>query len=148
MENLIQLMRKVLANSFVLYLKAHNYHWNVEGKNFPQYHGFFGDFYEEVYGSVDKTAEEIRALGEYAPGSLKRFIELSDIQEDVAVPSLQGMLTNLLRDNDTIIRSLNLAFKQAEAFDEQGLMNYLADRIDSHKKHAWMLRATLKDFDQ
>ena len=138
-------MRKVLANSFVFYLKAQNYHWNVEGKDFPQYHEFFGDLYGEVYGSIDKTAEEIRALGDYAPGSLKRFIELSDLQEEVAVPSLSVMLATLLRDNDTIIRSLNNTFKQAEAFDEQGLMNYLADRIDAHKKHAWMIRSAMKD---
>lgn len=145
MENLIQAMRKVLANSFVFYVKAQNYHWNVEGDDFPQYHGFFGKLYEEVYGSIDTTAEEIRALGDYAPGSLKRFIELSDIQEDVAVPELDQMLMNLFRDNAIMIQSLNAAFDQAENYNEQGLMDFLAGRIDAHKKHAWMLRSCIKE---
>lgn len=139
------MMRKVLANSFAFYVKAQNYHWNVEGKDFPQYHEFFGCLYKEVYDSIDTTAEEIRALGEYAPGSLKRFIELSDIQEEVAVPNLQQMLATLYTDNNTIINNLNATFKQAEAFDQQGLMDFLAGRIDAHKKHAWMLRASMKE---
>lgn len=145
MENLIQLMRKVLANSFVFYLKAQNYHWNVEGDDFPQYHDFFGKIYSEVYGSIDTTAEEIRALGDYAPGSLKRFIELSDIQEEVAVPPLDQMIATLYNDNNILINNLNQTFKQAEAFDQQGLMDYLASRINNHKKHAWMLRACMKE---
>ena len=138
-------MRKVLANSFVFYLKAQNYHWNVEGDDFPQYHEFFGKIYGEVYGSIDTTAEQIRALGDYAPGSLKRFIELSDLQEEVAVPELEQMIRNLFIDNNLIINNLNETFKQAENYDQQGLMNYLADRIDRHKKHAWMLRACMKE---
>jgi len=145
MEQLVQAMRKVLANSFVFYTKALNFHWNVEGDDFPQYHEFFGKLYSEVYGSIDSTAEEIRALGEYAPGSLKRFIELSDLQEDVAVPSLDDMLVALYRDNSILINSLNQAFVEAEKQNEQGLMDYLAGRIDSHKKHAWMLRSCIKE---
>jgi starvation-inducible DNA-binding protein len=145
MEQLVQAMRKVLANSFVFYTKALNFHWNVEGDDFPQYHEFFGKLYSEVYGSIDSTAEEIRALGEYAPGSLKRFIELSDLQEDVAVPSLDDMLVALYRDNSILINSLNQAFVEAEKQNEQGLMDYLAGRIDSHKKHAWMLRSCIRE---
>lgn len=145
MENLVQAMRKVLANSFVFYLKAQNYHWNVEGEDFFQYHNFFGKIYEEVYGSIDAVAEEIRALGDYAPGTLKRFIELSDIQEEVIVPSLEEMLITLNRDNTAVINSLNQAFEQAENYNEQGLMDFLAGRIDAHKKHGWMLRASIKE---
>lgn len=145
MEQLVQAMRKVLANSFVFYTKALNFHWNVEGDDFPQYHNFFGKLYEEVYGSIDTTAEEIRALGDYAPGSLKRFIELSDIQEEVAIPELKEMLIALYRDNALLINSLNQAFVQAEKNNEQGLMDFLAGRIDAHKKHAWMLKSCLKE---
>jgi starvation-inducible DNA-binding protein len=145
MENLIQSMRKVLANSFVFYLKAQNYHWNVEGENFSQYHEFFGKLYEEVYGSIDATAEEIRALGDYAPGSLKRYIELTDIEEEVVIPKLEEMLATLLRDNTVVIASLNSAFSEAEKNNEQGLMDFLAGRLDAHKKHAWMLRASIKE---
>lgn len=144
MENLIQTMRIVLANSFVFYLKAQNYHWNVEGKNFPQYHEFFGCLYKEVYDSIDSTGEEIRALGEYAPGSLRRFIELSDLTEEVAVPELQQMLINLYNDNETIIKTLLSAFRQAEALDRIGLADYVSARIDAHRKHSWMLKACMK----
>lgn len=145
MENLIQAMRKVLANSFVFYLKAQNYHWNVEGDDFPQYHDFFGKLYEEVYGSIDSTAEEIRALGDYAPGTLRRYLELSDIQEEVVVPELKQMLITLLNDNSTLVNSLYQAFSQAESSNQQGLMDYLAGRIDKHRKHAWMLRSCIKE---
>ena len=77
METLIEMMRKVLADTFAMYLKAHNYHWNVEGSNFPQYHDFFGNLYQELHGAVDPIAEEIRALDAYVPGSLSRFLELT-----------------------------------------------------------------------
>lgn len=144
MEELIQAMRKCLADSFLFYVKAQNYHWNVEGKDFPQYHNFFGKLYQEVYGSIDKTAEEIRALGEYSPGSLTRFIALSSLKEEIAVPDLATMLSNLYNDNSTIIDNLNSAFALANNLNEQGLADHIAERIDAHKKHAWMLRACSK----
>ena len=81
METLQEIMKKVLADTFALYLKAHNYHWNVEGINFPQYHEFFGNLYEELHGAVDPIAEEIRSLDTYAPGSFTRFMELTEIEE-------------------------------------------------------------------
>ena len=80
MEELVGQMKGLLASTFALYLKAHYFHWNVEGPDFAQYHEFFGNFYESVYGNVDKIAEEIRALDAYAPGSLGRFQELTGIK--------------------------------------------------------------------
>ena len=145
MENLIQLMRKVLANSFLFYVKAQNYHWNVEGKDFPQYHEFFGELYQDVYSSIDPTAEHIRALDEYAPGTLKRFIELGDISEDVAVPPLKTMLLNLYNDNNILLNGLIAAYKQAGPYDKIGLENFLAGRIERHRIHAWMLKASMKE---
>jgi starvation-inducible DNA-binding protein len=144
METLIEIMRKVLADTFAMYLKAHNYHWNVEGPNFPQYHDFFGKLYEELHGAVDPIAEEIRSLDAYAPGSFSRFMELTEIEDETNVPMAREMALKLLRDNDTVLNTLNIAFKLADQFDRQGLADFVAGRIDVHNKHAWMLRSIIK----
>jgi len=144
METLIEMMKKVLADSFAFYLKASNYHWNVEGMNFPQYHDFFGKLYEEVYSSIDSTAEEIRALDAYVPASFGRFSEITDIEDETTVPMGIEMARRLQADNEVVLASLNMAFKLANEFDKQGLADYLAGRIDAHNKHAWMLRSIVK----
>ena len=92
MEDLVQSLKVVLANHYAFYLKAHYYHWNVTGPNFPQYHDFLENIYTEVYGAVDKIAEEIRVLDSFAPGSFNRFIQLSQIQGDETVPPAEVML--------------------------------------------------------
>jgi starvation-inducible DNA-binding protein len=144
METLVEIMRKVLADTFAMYLKAHNYHWNVEGSNFPQYHDFFGKLYEELHGAVDPIAEEIRSLDAYAPGSFTRFLELTEIQDETNVPMAREMAAKLLADNQIVLNTLNMAFKLANEFDKQGLADFVAGRIDVHNKHAWMLRSILK----
>jgi starvation-inducible DNA-binding protein len=144
METLVEIMRKVLADTFAMYLKAHNYHWNVEGPNFPQYHDFFGKLYEELHGAVDPIAEEIRSLDAYAPGSFARFLELTEIQDETNVPMAREMATKLLADNQIVLNTLNMAFKLADQFDKQGLADFVAGRIDVHNKHAWMLRSIIK----
>lgn len=144
METLQELMKKVLADTFAMYLKAHNFHWNVEGSNFVQYHGFFGDLYEELHGAVDPIAEHIRALDAYAPGSLTRFLELTDIECETNVPMAGEMMRKLAADNEIVLATLNMAFKLANNFQQDGLANFLADRIDTHKKHAWMLKSLTK----
>lgn len=145
METLRELMKKVLADTFAMYLKAHNYHWNVEGANFPQYHEFFGNLYEELYQAVDVAAEQIRALDSYAPGSFSRFAELTDIEDELSVPMGVEMARRLQDDNEIVLTSLNMAIKLAEQFDKQGLMDFLAGRIDAHNKHGWMLRSITKN---
>jgi starvation-inducible DNA-binding protein len=144
METLVEMMKKVLADTFAMYLKSHNYHWNVEGSNFPQYHEFFGNLYAELHDAVDPIAEQIRALDSYAPGSLSRFMELTDIQDEMNVPLGTDMARKLLGDNEIVMNTLNMALKLAEQFDKQGLMDFLAGRIDTHSKHAWMLRSISK----
>ena len=144
METLIEMMRKVLADTFAMYLKAHNYHWNVEGANFPQYHDFFGNLYEELHGAVDPIAEEIRAMNAYAPGSFSRFLELTEIEDELAIPSGIEMAARLSIDNEKVLSTLNLAFKLADELDQQGLADFIAGRIDAHKKHGWMLRSITK----
>ena len=144
METLIEMMRKVLADTFAMYLKAHNYHWNVEGSNFPQYHDFFGNLYQELHGSVDPIAEEIRALDAYVPGSLSRFLELTEIEDELSIPTGVEMARRLMVDNQKVIMTLDMAFKLADEFDQQGLADFIAGRLDAHKKHGWMLRSITK----
>jgi starvation-inducible DNA-binding protein len=145
MSKLGDAVRVTMADTFAMYLKTHNYHWNVEGENFYQYHKFFKKLYEELFAAVDVIAEEIRGLNEYAPGSFSRFSELSSIEDATTVPDGVTMAANLLKDNDTVIASLTNAFKLAEAADKVGLSNMLQNRIDIHTKHGWMLRSTTKN---
>lgn len=143
MEQLVEKMQRLLASSFTLYLKAHNFHWNVVGLDFPQYHSFFGSFYEEVYDSVDPTAEQIRALNARARGSLSEFKELSVVRDQLTPLSLQEMIASLYRDNEAIIAVLMDVHESAEAQKQYGLINYIEGRIDAHKKHSWMLRSSM-----
>lgn len=144
MEELVSKMKVVLASTFAIYLKAHNFHWNVEGPNFPMFHDFFGDLYEEYFSAVDPIAEEIRTLGAYAPGSLVRFKEDSVVKDEINIPSALSMATKLKEDNMKIIVILKETQKLAEKENAVGLANFLQDRIDRHYKHDWMLRSVTK----
>ena len=143
MEQLIDQMKKILAESYAFYLKTHYYHWNVEDEDFPMWHTFFEEIYTEVYGSVDSIAEHIRQIGGYAPGSFGRFRELSTIQDETGLPEVPQMLQQLIADNQTVIFTLHAAYKLAENAGEIGLSNFIQDREAAHKKHAWMLKACL-----
>jgi starvation-inducible DNA-binding protein len=144
MDQLIAAMKKVLADSFAFYLKAQYYHWNVEGPDFKQYHDLFGDVYSTVYGSIDTTAEHIRALDAYVPGSFGRFMELTSIRDENTVPSALEMIQRLSIDNSVIISGLTNAFEVSEENKQYHLSDYIAGLIDGHKKIGWMLKATLK----
>lgn len=144
MDELIEDLKKLFASNYAFYLKAQYYHWNVEGPDFPQYHTFFGDIYEEVGDSIDKMAEHIRAVDAYAPGSFARFQSLSSIEGDDTIPTGLAMATRLLEDNEKLLTALIDVYKKAEVVDRLGLSNFLQDRIEAHRKHAWMLRATTK----
>jgi len=136
---LVEQMKVVLATAFSLYLKAQNYHWNVTGANFAQYHDFFGKFYESVHGSVDDYAERIRILGEVAPGSIRRYMELTKISDELAVPSPKFMFVRLSSDNAILLNELRVARDMADALVEHGLVNHLEGQIDVHEKWQWML---------
>ena len=145
MKELVDALKVVLADTFALYLKAHYFHWNIEGPNFVQYHGFLDGFYNEVWGAVDAVAEHIRTLDAYAPGSFTRFKDLTTISDELAIPSAISMLTKLEADNQSVIDSLTKAYKLAESANKCGLSNFLQDRIDIHEKHSWMLRSIVKE---
>jgi len=144
MDKLIELMKRAFADTFAMYLKTHNYHWNVEGPDFYQYHILFETIYTEVYGAVDPFAEEIRALDSYAPGSLRRVAELTNIEDDLIIPTAQEMVRKLADANANVIIILKLARDSADALGQNGLVNFLEDRLDNHKKHAWFLRSQSK----
>jgi len=141
---LIDELKKVHADAFTFYLKAHFYHWNVEGSNFPQYHGFLQNLYQEVFSSVDTFAELIRTLDSYAPGTLTRLKELTSIEETDDVPDAKTMMTRLLQENNILRASLLTVYTTAETTGEVGIANFLQDRIQAHEKHGWMLRSILK----
>jgi starvation-inducible DNA-binding protein len=144
MEELIEDLKKLFASNYAFYLKAQYYHWNIEGPDFPQYHEFFGNLYEEVGGSIDPMAEHIRAVDAYAPGSFARFVALSGIEGDDTIPTGLAMAARLVEDNEKLLTMLIDVYRKAEAVDRLGLSNFLQDRIEAHRKHSWMLRATTK----
>jgi starvation-inducible DNA-binding protein len=145
MEELIAATRVSLANTFIMYFKTQSFHWNIEGIEFSQYHDFFQGIYEDVYGAVDPLAENLRKLDAYAPTSLMEMYGYKTLEEEsTQVVLLNDMLIALQAANDKVIESLNKVFELATANKEQGLANFAADRIDSHKKHGWQIRASLK----
>jgi starvation-inducible DNA-binding protein len=138
-------LKILLASVYSFSVKVQYFHWNVEGDNFPQYHEFFGNLYEEVYGnSVDKIAEYIRTLDVYAPGSFTRFQELSIIEDQLKVPRAELMFEELYHDNSKLIDLLNQCFASAESENKQGIANFIAERLDAQAKHQWMIRSVLK----
>jgi len=144
MESLHKALKIAFASEYAFYLKAHYFHWNVEGPNFPQYHELFGNIYEEVYGSIDTFAEEIRATGTYTPGSFTRFSILSQIDDETQVLPAEAMLVELLQDSERMEEMFRIVFRAAEELGKHGLSDFLASRQEAHAKHSWMLRATLK----
>ena len=137
-------LKVLLASVNSLSIKAQNFHWNVEGDNFPQYHEFFSNFYEEVYSAVDKVAEYIRTLDSYTPGSLTRYAELTIIQDQLKIPRAELMFAELFEDNSKMIELLNHCFASATQENKQGIANFIAERLDAHEKHQWQLRSILK----
>ena len=145
MEQLIQQLKVILGTNFALYLKSHNYHWNIEGANFPQYHDFLNNFYNQVFAQTDPIAENIRYLDAYVPGSMERFLELSDIKEAVdAIPAPAMMMTELKEDNDRFIFHLRAGIVAADQAGEPAVSNFLQDILSAHQKKAWMLRSIIK----
>jgi starvation-inducible DNA-binding protein len=144
MQELIEQLKVILGTNFALYLKSHNYHWNIEGNNFPQYHSFLDGFYNDVWAQTDDIAEKIRQLDAYVPGSMIRFLELSVVDEATTVPDALTMMINLKNDNDRYIIQLRAGIVVAEGADEPAIGNFLQDLLAAHQKKAWMLRSIVK----
>lgn len=145
MDGLVNALRTLLADAVALYLRAHGHHWNVEGQDFAQYHDLFSDIYEDVYSSIDPLAENIRKLGEYAPYRLDRLNELKSLPDSGRTTTdARALAKDLLEGNEYFIGQLKAAFKAADEADEQGVANFIADRIDMHQKWSWQLKASTK----
>jgi len=144
MDQLTQSAKIAFASEFSFYLLAHNFHWNVEGSDFLEYHDLFGKIYEEVYGAIDDFAEKIRSLGTYVPASYSRFNMLSKIDDETNILDKDSMVKELLLNNEKMIIILKKTYDAAEAAGEHGFSNFLAERMDAHKKHAWFLRSSIK----
>ena len=144
MEELQKLSKIAFASEFSFYLKAHQFHWNVEGEDFLHYHDLFGKIYEEVYDSIDDFAEKIRSLGTYMPGSYTRFSMLTKIEDEERILPKDAMLKELYMDNEKMIIILKKLFDLSEQEGQHGFSDFIAGRMDAHAKHGWMLRASMK----
>ena len=144
MEELRKAAKVGFASEFSFFLKAQNFHWNVEGHDFLEYHELFERIYQEVYESIDGYAERMRSLATYVPASFSRFSLLSQIDDETEVLPLESMVGELLADNEKLIKILKMIYDLAEQEGEHGFSNFLAERMDAHRKHGWMLRSSLK----
>jgi starvation-inducible DNA-binding protein len=134
----------LLADSYTLYLKTHNYHWNVTGPQFTTLHALFEQQYTELALAVDEIAERIRTLGEPAPGSYQAFARLTRIAEETGVPSATQMVKNLVNDNETVVRTARELLPLADEANDQPTVDLLVNRMQVHEKTAWMLRSLLE----
>ena len=137
-------LSRLLADTYTLYLKTHNYHWNVTGPMFSTLHVMFEEQYTEQWNALDEIAERIRALGHFAPATYKRYAELSSIKEEPEVLSSKEMLRQLVDGNETLIRTLRAGVKVADDLEDYPTADMLTTRMEVHEKNAWMLRSFLE----
>jgi len=143
-EAISQALSKLLADSYTLYLKTHNFHWNVTGQMFNTLHNMFMDQYTELWNALDVIAERIRALGHFAPGSYKEFAELSSLDDAPSnPPSAEEMVAILVKGHEAVARTARDAFAAVEKANDQPSADILTQRLDVHEKTAWMLRSLL-----
>ena len=139
-------LKTLLASEYAFAIKAQYFHWNVEGSHFRSYHKFFEELYLEINeNAIDQIAEYIRTLDTYTPGSFERFSELSVIQGQLKVPRAMIMMKELLEDNFKLEAILKQTFQSAQAEKNRGIENFIAERLDAHAKHRWMLKSFLKE---
>jgi starvation-inducible DNA-binding protein len=137
-------LSRVLADTYTLYLKTHNFHWNVTGPMFQTLHLMFEQQYNELALAVDLVAERIRALGYPAPGSYAQFSKLSSMPEETGVPRAEDMIRQLVEGQEVLVRTARSVFVTAERASDQVTMDLLTQRMQVHEKAAWMLRSLLE----
>lgn len=140
-------LKELIGNLYVMYIRAHGAHWNVEGPLFPMLHDYFGDLQSDVFGSIDTFAEALRQHEFYAPNNLSQVIAGATIAD---ASFKTGQPTPIMQDmvgvNMQVMTSLNKVYRAAETASDLGLSNFVQDRLAAHLKHSWQLRAYLKDF--
>lgn len=134
-----------LADTYSLYLKTHNYHWNVTGPMFQTLHLMFEQHYTELALAVDNIAERIRALGYYAPGTYAQYAKLTKIKEEDNIPAAHDMIKNLVHAHETVAKTARSVFPAAEKGSDEATLDLLTQRIQLHEKTAWMLRSLVAD---
>lgn len=132
-----------LADSYILYLKTQNFHWNIEGDGFYFLHKMFKEQYEDLAEAVDVIAERIRGLKEVSPGTMKQFLKLTNLKEEVKIPNAKGMIKALLKDHETIIKTLRNKIKESSKEGDEGTADMYIERLRVHEKTAWILRSHL-----
>jgi len=137
-------LKTLLASTQSFAIKSQNFHWNIEGSDFPQYHEFFDTLYGDVSSTIDRIAEYIRILGAYTPGSLTRYAELSVIQDQTKIPRAELMFAESLQDCETMLQIVTAMFDEAANENQHGIENYMAELQDLYAKKAWFIRSILK----
>jgi starvation-inducible DNA-binding protein len=137
-------LSRLLADTYLLYLKTHSFHWNVEGPMFQTLHLMFMGQYTETWNAIDPIAERIRSLGHYAPGSYKQYVKLASVKESDGVPKAEKMIADLIEGQETVARTARSVLPLADAANDQPTLDLLTQRLDIHEKNAWMLRSLLK----
>ncbi len=138
-------LSRMLADSFCLYLKTHNYHWNVKGPMFQTLHVMFMDQYTELWNALDEIAERIRSLGFPAPGTMAEFAKLSSIRETEGVPSAEDMVRDVIIASQTVTRTAREVLDLADKANDQPTIDLMTQRLQIHEKNAWMLRSLLEN---
>ena len=138
-------LSRLLADSYTLYLKTHNFHWNVTGPMFTTLHTLFEQHYTELATAVDEIAERIRALGVAAPGSYRQFSQLSSIREETGVPGAEEMIRQLVQGQEAVVKTARSIFPVVESASDEPSADLLTQRMQIHEKNAWMLRSLLAD---
>ncbi|WCL47834.1 Dps family protein [Leptospira sp. GIMC2001] len=144
-EQIAQGLKKLLADTYTLYLKTHNYHWNVTGPMFQTLHIMFMEQYTELWNSIDMIAERIRSLGHFAPGSYKDYTKLSSIKEEDGVPKAKDMIRNLVVGHEQTIKTAREIISPADAGNDESTLDLVTQRLTVHEKTAWMLRSLLEE---
>jgi starvation-inducible DNA-binding protein len=137
-------LKVLLASTQSFAIKSQNFHWNIEGSDFPQYHAFYDSLYNDVNDTIDQIAEYIRILGHYTPGSLQRYAELTVIQDQVKIPRATLMFQETLQDIEKMLEMIVPMFDEATNERQQGIANFLAELQDLYGKKAWFIRSILK----
>ena len=143
-QNIAEGLSKLLADTYTLYLKTHNFHWNVTGPMFQTLHLMFETQYTELALAVDLIAERIRSLGIYAPGTYKQFAALSSIKEEDGIPKAQDMIRLLVEGQEAVVRTARSLYDVVEKANDEATADLLTQRIQLHEKTAWMLRSLLE----
>ena len=137
-------LSRLLADTYVVYLKTHSFHWNVEGPMFQTLHQMFMEQYTETWNAIDLIAERIRSLGEYAPGTYREYAKLARVQETEGVPRAEEMIRLLIEGQEAIVRTAREVLAVADEANDQPTLDLLTQRMQIHEKNAWMLRSLLK----